>query len=188
MLLILFGLPGSGKSHVGNILQEQFGYYHYDADEDLTPEIKEAIRKNEKITCEMRDIFIERVCNRISELILIHENIVVSQTFTKEKDRQKIRSKFREAMFIRVEAKWSLIESRLKNRNGHVVNKFYVELSRGVFELRGVAHFVLKNNEGEESIHAQLWSILNSPLQYQRISSTRTGSQARHLQSSLAIL
>jgi gluconate kinase len=187
MLLILFGLPGSGKSYIGNILKEEFGFYHYEADEDLTSEIKEAIHKEKKISDIVRDDFINRVCQRISELLPLYQNIVVTQTFTKEKDRQKIRSQFREATFIRVEAKWSLIESRLKNRNGHIVKKSYAELSREIFEPYGVSHFVLKNNEGEEAIRAQLWSILADALRCKRIPPARPNLQVWYSDSSLAL-
>jgi gluconokinase len=169
MLLVLFGFPCSGKSYIGKLLESEFGFYHYEADEDLTSEIKVAIRNEEKISDRMRDDFINRVCQRISELLPFHQNIVITQTFTKENDRRKIRSQFREATFIRVKAEWSLIESRLKNRNGHIVSKSYAELSKEVFELSGVTHFILRNNEGKEAVRVQLWSILSDALRYQKI-------------------
>jgi gluconokinase len=51
MLLILFGLPGSGKNFVGRILQEDFGFLFHDADDDLPDEMREAIQSQQIPRC-----------------------------------------------------------------------------------------------------------------------------------------
>ena len=43
-LIILFGLAGDGKTYVGKIFEKYFNYYFYDGDNDLTEEMKEAIK------------------------------------------------------------------------------------------------------------------------------------------------
>ena len=43
-LIILFGLPGTGKTYVGKVFEKYFDYYFYDGDNDLTPEMREAIQ------------------------------------------------------------------------------------------------------------------------------------------------
>ena len=68
MLLVLFGVPGSGKSFVGNILQEDFGFFHYEADDDLTPPIIDAIINNQSVSAEMRAVFFKRVCEHLRQL------------------------------------------------------------------------------------------------------------------------
>jgi shikimate kinase len=45
LLIILFGLSGSGKNYVGRILRDDFGFLFYDADTDLTPEMQDAIKR-----------------------------------------------------------------------------------------------------------------------------------------------
>jgi shikimate kinase len=34
-LLVLFGLPGTGKTYVGKILEKDFGFFLHDGDTDL---------------------------------------------------------------------------------------------------------------------------------------------------------
>lgn len=43
-VIILFGLPGAGKTCVGKILEEYFNFYLYDGDIDLPDNIKDAIQ------------------------------------------------------------------------------------------------------------------------------------------------
>ncbi len=43
--IILIGPPGVGKSTVAQEI-EKHGYYYYEADDDLLPEVKELNRKN----------------------------------------------------------------------------------------------------------------------------------------------
>ena len=40
MLIILFGLSGSGKNFVGNVLVKHFGFYFWDTDDALLDEMK----------------------------------------------------------------------------------------------------------------------------------------------------
>ncbi len=160
MLLVLFGIPGSGKSFIGKLLHEEFRFYHYEADDDLMPEIKEAILKNQAVSESLREAYFEKVCTRIASLKAIHPNLVVTQTFTKEKDRKQILHHFPEAKFIWVQADFSVIYSRLAKRK-HLVRGSYGVFAKEQFEPPVISHWVLENNGEVDKIRDQLNRILD---------------------------
>jgi gluconate kinase len=166
MLLVLFGTPGSGKSYIGQILAEEFGFYHYEADIDLTPEIKETILQHEPISEAMREAYFGAVCEKIRMLKQIHKNLVVTQTFTKEKNRKRILCRFNETIFIWVKTNPSIIEKRILERTGHIVKEFYAAFISARFDPPQIPHLVLHNNNGREEIRIQLRSIFNNLQQY----------------------
>ncbi|HEX7542778.1 MAG TPA: shikimate kinase, partial [Patescibacteria group bacterium] len=107
-LIILFGLPGTGKTFVGKIFEKYFDYYFYDGDNDLTEEMKEAIKVQRVFTNQMRDVFFEKLIKSIVNLKFKQKKLVVVQTFIKEKYRVKLINKIPEAKFILVETKKSV--------------------------------------------------------------------------------
>lgn len=160
MLLVLFGYPGVGKSFIGKMLQEEFGFYHYEADEDLTPPIKDAIQKNSLVTEPLKEAYFKQVCERIDSLKNLHPNIVVTQTFTKEKYRKRILERFPEAKFIRLQADMPVIYARLAKRDGHLVKNFYAGFAISQFEAPTLPHWILENNGRADKLHQQLNRML----------------------------
>ena len=57
ILLILFGRLGCGKNFVGRALARHFGAFFYDADEDLTLAMRDAIQSQAPFTDEMREYY-----------------------------------------------------------------------------------------------------------------------------------
>lgn len=161
MLLVLFGYPGAGKSFVGKMLQEEFGFYHYEADDDLTPPIIEAIQTNKLVTEPLKEAYFKQVCERIDSLKTVHPNIVVTQTFTKEKYRKRILERFPEAKFIRLQADMPVIYARLAKRDGHLVKNFYAGFAVSQFEAPTLPHWILENNGAKEKIRQQLSRMLD---------------------------
>src|SRR5690606_4548719 len=56
-LLVLFGIPGAGKTYVGRVLAADFGFHFRDVDQDLPDEMREAIVNKQPVTDAMRDAF-----------------------------------------------------------------------------------------------------------------------------------
>ena len=63
-LLICLGKAGSGKSFTAKIISEQLGHYFYDANQDLTRDMINAMRTGKKFTKEMRDRYFSIVINK----------------------------------------------------------------------------------------------------------------------------
>ncbi len=93
-LIVVFGLPGSGKTFVGRVFEKYFGYYSYDGDNDLTEEMKVAIKTKTVFTDQMRDVFFEKLIGNIQELKFKHKKLIIAQTFIKEKYRVDLLKKF----------------------------------------------------------------------------------------------
>ena len=87
-LHILFGLPGSGKTFVGNVFKDYFNYSFYEGDTDFTEEMKYAISKQIPFADVMRGVFFNKLISHIQQVKDQHENLVVAQAFIKEKYRQ----------------------------------------------------------------------------------------------------
>ena len=85
MLLIVFGLPGAGKTYVGNLLRDEFGFYFYEGDRDLTDEMQQALKEKKLFNDSMRDVFFKNLIGKVSQLHKTKKHLVVAQTFIKEK-------------------------------------------------------------------------------------------------------
>src|SRR6185312_6308619 len=159
MLLILFGLSGSGKNFVGEIIAKQFDYYHWDADLALTSAMKEQIPKQELFTQKMRDDFTQLLMAKIIILRQQHKNIVISQALYKEKNRQQIALTYPEAKFIYITATQENIIARLKQRK-NFVDEAYAEIMSHEFEVPEKADAIILNNTDTAAIVCQLKHIV----------------------------
>jgi len=164
-LIILFGLPGAGKTFVGNIFKKYFDYYFYDGDNDLTKEMKEAIKVQKVFTDQMRDIFFKRLINEIQKLLALsevegkskHKKLIVAQTFIKEKYRVSLINKIPNTKFILIETKKIIREKRLMQRTDYPLDLEYARKMEISFERPMIDHLVITNNiDGVEDIKKQI--------------------------------
>lgn len=160
-LIILFGLPGTGKTYVGKIFEKYFNYYFYDGDNDLTFEMKAAIKTKTVFTDQMRNIFFKRLINKIAILAGKHKKLVIAQTFIKEKYRIYLLNKIPETKFIMVETKKEIREKRLKDRVDYPLDLEYARIMEKNFEKPAVNHQIILNDKDEKlNIRKQINSLL----------------------------
>lgn len=160
MIVVLFGLLGCGKNYVGKIFEE-FGFHLYDADQDLTPIMKNAIANHQVFTKQMRDEYFDIVISRIAELKKSHKDLVVAQALFKNKHRQKILNAFPAVRFIWVQSAPELIRDRLIARANHIAGESYGELVNSQFEVPIIPCEVLTNKDGREEVVEQIERILD---------------------------
>jgi len=160
MIVVLFGLLGCGKNYVGKIFSDEFGFHLYDADQDLTPAMKNAIANHQVFTHQMRDEYFDIVIHRIAELKKNHTHLVIAQALFKNQHRLKILNAFPEAKFLWVQCAPDLINDRLTARANHIAGKSYGELVNRHFEIPTIPYEVLINNEGREEVLQQIKSVL----------------------------
>jgi gluconate kinase len=151
-LIVLFGLPGTGKSFVGRIFEKYFHYYFYDGDGDLTPEMKAAIKTKTVFTDQMRNIYFKILISKIQRLSKKHKKLVVAQTFIKEKYRIDLLEKIPEAKFILVETKKEIREKRLLDRTDYPLDLNYARIMEMNFEKPKIDFQIITNNEDGENI------------------------------------
>ena len=160
-LIILFGLPGTGKTYVGKIFEKYFDYHFYDGDNDLTEEMKEAIKVQRVYTDKMRDAYFKILISKIQDLKSKHKNLVVAQTFIKEKYRLNLIEKISDAKFVLVEAKKEIREKRLQERVDYPLDLEYARKMELNFDKPIVNHqIIINNNDGEENIKKQIVSVI----------------------------
>lgn len=161
MIIILFGLPGAGKTYVGKLLHKHFGFTFYDGDHDVTDAIKAAIETKTPFTDEMRDEFFLKLFHSMDRLSKQHENLAVAQTFIKERFRLQALERFPDARFILVKTKSSIREERLEGRVEMHLEKNYARQMVRNFDHPQIEHSILNNNEeGEAELVERLEKIL----------------------------
>ena len=151
MKIMLFGQIGSGKTHIGSLLNSRFRIHFHDADADLPPRIREAIQKQEPICDAMRDEFTEAIISRIQALEATHEHFCVAQALFKNRHRERVREAIPRLDFVWVKSTPTLISERLQQRTGHLATAYYGEIINPQFELPTIPHRVIEN-AGEDSL------------------------------------
>lgn len=160
-IIVIFGHPGAGKTYTGTILQEHFGFYLYDADDDLTSDIKKAIEKKLPFTNLMRDVFFSKVLQQITRMSKKHTQLAVCQTFIKERYRQQVKNAFPHAVFLYVYAQDMVRKRRLHKRATMPLNATYAEQMVKNFD-KPDSYVIKINNttKGKEELVQQLRAIL----------------------------
>ena len=162
-LIVLFGLPGTGKTYVGKVFEKYFNYYFYDGDNDLTEEMKEAIKVQKVFTDQMRGIFFEKLISKIQKLKSKHKKLVVAQTFIKEKYRLALLKKILETKFILVETKKEIRDNRLIQRADYPLDLEYARIMEKNFDTPMINHLIIVNNtDGEDEIKKQINILLRN--------------------------
>ena len=166
-LMILFGLPGTGKTYVGKVFEKYFNCFFYDGDNDLTNEMKEAIKIKTVFTDQMRDnyfkILISKIQNLLAQASLKSKikNLVVAQTFIKEKYRIDLLEKIPETKFILIKTKKQIREKRLMQRVDYPLDLEYARKMEVNFDKPKINHQIITNNEnGVEDIKKQIKKLL----------------------------
>ena len=158
--IYLFGLPAAGKNFAGRVLAEEFGYTFYDGDNDLTPEMRDAVREERPFTSAMRDRFYDLLAGRIAELRAEHPRLAFCQATFKEQHRDLMWAQYPDVVFVLVVAEPEVRMARLA-RGGNPVTVEYAQQIDSLFEQPSQTHFVITNNDDREDVARQLAALLD---------------------------
>ncbi len=157
MLIFLFGYPGVGKNFIGQLLEEKYGFYFYDADLDGTEAMKQAIAEHRLFTDEMRDEYYRIVIDRIRELRKKHPKLVIAQGLAKNKHRAWFREAFPGMKFLWVDCDEALMINRLKQRTAPIViTEDYALMVKSIFETPDFDCPKIENNSNKEMLLKKL--------------------------------
>lgn len=157
MLIVLFGLPGAGKTFVGKILQTDFGYTLYNADRSLPRDMRFALFQKKIISENMRGRFFRNIILKVRTLTRQHSKLVIVQTFLKDAYRKQFLQKFPDAKFLLIKAKEKTREERYVKRSYFNLGLPYLRHMSQLFEKPGAKHAIITNNEeGKAHIRQQL--------------------------------
>jgi len=164
---IFFGQSGVGKSFVGRVCAEEFGFEQYDGDRDLTPEMLRALREYRVFTPGMRAEFAAVLSRGIRERCLaltrsqeIRPGLALCQGLFKRHDRNQLELDFPQARLVWVRASEELIEARLLRRVDHVASNAYARLVNHGFEPPAPGSDVLENDGDRLRVVQQLRAFL----------------------------
>jgi gluconokinase len=160
MLLVLFGVPGAGKSYVGHILRDSFGFTFHDADHDLPDDMRHALANKLPVTDDMRDRFFSRVIASTARLSAANECLVIAQAFMKERHRRLILDHFPDAQFVLIETELDLILQRFQQRKSYLIDAEDALRIANTFEPPRIPHHVIQNSNGREAVVRQLCALL----------------------------
>lgn len=161
-IYVLFGLPGAGKTFIGGVFREEFGFYFHDADLDLPREMKLAIQAKDSITENMTDIFFKEIVKSIKKLKTKHNKIIVAQAFFKEKYRKYFLNEFPEAKFILIDTSTHIREDRLVKRTDYPLDLEYARKMYPYFEKPSMNYEKIHNDlDKAADVKRQIKAILS---------------------------
>ncbi|MBI3980610.1 hypothetical protein HY345_01290 [Candidatus Microgenomates bacterium] len=158
--LIIFGLPGAGKSYVGEILKNHYHLPLYDGDDELPREMKKALFNKTRVKEKMRRKFFEALMTKIEELLSAKKDFVFMQTFLKDHLRRKIYHQYPFLKFLQIEAEDVLREKRYVSRQDFNLGLSYLRQTCALFEKPTIPVIKIDNNtEGPDNLIKQLNTI-----------------------------
>jgi gluconokinase len=154
-LLFLFGVAGSGKSYIGDLIHRCAGWPIYHADEDLTAEMRQALADARPFTAAMRQRYFDLIRANLRQRLAAAPRLVVTQGAYKEASRQQIVADHPSCALIWVTAPEAVIEQRLTQRTLGI-SLASAQAIRADFEPPALPGYILMNSKDDEAIIQQL--------------------------------
>ena len=121
MVVIIFGVSGAGKTTVGQLLAEEFGWRFYEADDFHSQANIDKMRQGVPLTNEDRWPWLESLRQLIKRCLAADENAVLACSALKGAYRRHLRvSDNVKLVFLR--GNYELIANQLRQRHGHFMN------------------------------------------------------------------
>ncbi len=160
-LIILFGLPGAGKSFAGRLLRDEFGYHFHEADDDIPADYKRDVAAGQVVSDERRDAYHRRLVERVAALAGEHPRLAVAVPLLRDKHRHWLAERFPAAVFALVTCASEPWEARLAART-HTVGLDYARKIVALYEPPTLPHATLDDSaEGAAPLLEQLRRQLN---------------------------
>jgi gluconokinase len=130
MIVVLFGVAGSGKTTIGHLLAEELGWNFYDADEFHPASNLEKMGQGIALTDADRWPWLETLRELLKEPIARKENLILACSALKEEYRDYLQISD-EIKWIFLKGEYGLVADRFEQRRGHFMNS---DLLRSQFE------------------------------------------------------
>ena len=154
-VLFFFGLAGAGKTHVGRLASRLSGRFFYDADDDLSAEMRLALTEQRPFTEAMRDEFFPRVAQEILSLQRQHVGLVVTQGVYKQRHRDYLRTRVPGMEMLCVSCSPAVLRQRLALRQQGISSSSAAALLAD-FEAPAPGMRIIDNDADDAGIVQQL--------------------------------
>jgi|SRR5919109_845602 gluconokinase len=121
MVVIIFGVSGSGKTTIGRLLSSELGWMFYDADDFHPISNIEKMKQAIPLSDEDRKPWLERLRELIGTCLAQRVDAVLACSALKESYRQYLRID-EEVRFVFLKGEFGLIQERLRSRHGHFMD------------------------------------------------------------------
>ncbi len=129
MIVIVFGVSGTGKTTIGKLLAQELGWPFYEADDFHSGINIDKMRRGIPLTDEDRWPWLKGLRQLIERPLEAGENAVLACSALKRAYRERLRVSD-EVKFVFLRGDYALIEKQLRQRRGHFMNP---ELLRSQF-------------------------------------------------------
>ncbi len=131
MIIILFGVSGSGKTTIGRLLAKDLAWKFHDADEFHPASNVDKMRRGIALTDADRWPWLETLHELLKQRIARKENLILGCSALKEEYRDYLQVSD-EIKWIFLKGEYGLVADRLEQRRGHFMNP---DLLRSQFEI-----------------------------------------------------
>ncbi|MDM7922224.1 MAG: gluconokinase [Pyrinomonadaceae bacterium] len=126
MIVIVFGVAGSGKTTVGRLLAERAGFSFIDADDHHPPENIAKMRSGSPLTDEDREGWLTKLRTLLLDSEGAGHNVVLACSALKSAYREKL-TVSPAVRFVYLKADPNIIAARLAARPGHFMPANLIE-------------------------------------------------------------
>jgi len=158
MKLIIFGLPGTGKTSIGKYISKKFRFKFIEGDDFLIDEIKQAIKHDRIITDAMRDKYYTILLRKLKSAK--DKDTVIVDAIPKDKYRRKFLA-LPNAKLMYVYVNKEVLKDRLKRRKGHIIEQKYLKKILTYFEYPKINCIKINNTLDENSTRKRVDSIIH---------------------------
>jgi gluconokinase len=121
VIIILFGVSGSGKTTVGKLLARQLGWHFVEADDFHPAANIEKMHSGRPLTDEDRWPWLDRLRKQIKRSLAARENAVLACSALKRAYRDRLHVSG-EVKFVFLRGDYAVIKAQLSQRRGHFMN------------------------------------------------------------------
>ena len=118
MVVVIFGVAGVGKTTVGKLLAEDFGWNFYDGDDYHSASNIEKMGRGIPLTDEDRQPWLQQLRSLIERSLEANEGAVLACSALKKKYRDELRAG-PNVKFVFLHADRERVAEQLRNRRGH---------------------------------------------------------------------